>query len=362
MNKQRISKNDYKFLSQELKKHQDNETITTEQMDKMLETYEVKEKLNFIQVLLVVGSILIGLSALSFIASNWVEMSKLTKFLLIIFFYLGVYVASFSIKEKYPKTSQSLIYLGVLIYGSGIFLVGQIFHFGGSFTDAFLLWAVGILPLIFLLKDKLIFAFLHILLFVYLNGQYVYDELPLILLLLIPLLYLGQRYIKDAKIAFLTNLLTLNFVWYLLDVTFDLEVELVTIIFFIIGLLLYFIRIPYYSSILKFQGNLIFSIAGFFLTFKWLWNDLKIVEVFDIPVHIVFSVLFFILLLLLVRKENLISLFFVGLVILRYYFDAMYDFLPKSIFFLVGGVILLGFGYYFEHKRRWIKGEEESEN
>lgn len=362
MDKQRISKGDYRFLSEELRKHHANETITAEQLDIMLDTYEVKEKLNFIQVLLVVGSILIGLSVLSFIASNWEEMSKLTKFLLIIFFYLGVYIASFSIQEKYPKTSRSLIYLGVLIYGSGIFLVGQIFHFGGSFTDAFLLWAVGIIPLIFLLKDKLIFAFLHILLFVYLNGQYVYDEFPLILLLVIPLLYLAQRYIKEDKIAFLTNLLTLNFLWYFLDVTLGLEIELVTIIFFIIGLLLYFVKIPYYTSILKLQGNLIFSIAGFFMTFKWLWEDINFVNVADQPVHIVFSVLFFILLLLLVRKENLISLFFVGLVILRYYFDAMYDFLPKSVFFLIGGVILLGFGYYFERKRRWIKGGEANEN
>lgn len=362
MDKLRISKGDYRFLSEELKKHQENETITVEQMNNMLETYEVKEKLNFIQVLLVVGSILIGLGVLSFIASNWMEMSKLTKFLLIIFFYLGVNIASFSIKERYPKTSRSLIYLGVLIYGSGIFLVGQIFHFGGSFTDAFLLWALGIIPLIFLLKDKLIFAFLHILLLVYLNGQYVYDEFPFVLLLIIPLLYLGHKYIEENKIAFLTNLLTLNFLWYFLDVTLNLEIELVTIIFFIIGLLLYFIKIPYYTSILKLQGNLIFSITGFFMTFKWLWYDISFLGSLDKPVHVVFSVLFFVLLLFLVRKENLISLLFIGFVILRYYFDAMYDFLPKSIFFLIGGVILLGFGYYFERKRRWIKGEEANED
>lgn len=355
MDKQKINKQQYQFFSRELRKHQHEGRVSDEQVTGILDTYEVKAGINFIQVLVVVGSILIGLAALSFIASNWQEMSKITKFLLIVLSYLVVVSVGYLIRDMYPKTSRSLFYLGILIYGAGIFLVGQTFNLGGRFTEAFLLWAIGVFPLAIYLKDRFMFVFVHVLLFTYLNGQYVYDDFPVLMLLFIPLLYLGYRVIEEKRIVFLTNLLSLNFLWYILDQTLDLEVELVIAIYFAIGLLLYFIKMPVYSSIFKLQGNLLFSIFGFLLTFKFVWEDLVNT---DYSVHLLFSVLFILFLLYLVKMENLISLILIGAIILRFYFDTMYDFMPKSIFFLTGGVILLGFGFYFEHKRRIIRREE----
>jgi uncharacterized membrane protein len=70
-----------------------------------------------------------------------------------------------------------------------------------------------------------------------------------------------------------------------------------------------------------------------------------------ITASIVFSVLFVLLLLAYVRTGSLMALVFVCATILRFYFDTFFDFMPKSFFFIIGGLILLGFGFYFERLR-----------
>ncbi|MEE9234691.1 MAG: hypothetical protein V3U28_04520, partial [Candidatus Acidoferrales bacterium] len=51
---------------------------------------------------------------------------------------------------------------------------------------------------------------------------------------------------------------------------------------------------------------------------------------------------------------NLGVVFFLALVVSRY-FDQYWEYLPRSLFFIFGGVLLLGLGYVLEKKRRqWI--------
>lgn len=359
MNKQQISRRKYDTFVRQLVKHQNEGRISHDQMVEILKTYDVEEGISFIRVLVTVGSILIGLAFLTFIASNWIYIGKAIKLLLIIFSYLFVSTVSYQIQEKYPKTSHSLIYLGILIFGAGIFLIGQMFHFGGRFTDAFLLWAIGILPITIFFKDKWSFAFLHVLILAYLNGHYVYDKLPIYLIIIIPVLYILQwKLFTEKWILFFTNIISLNFIWFLLDEGLYLDTELILIIFFVIGLLMYFVPISFQSKLFQLQGNIIFGITGLILTVDAVWDYFWFIEKYHIPMHVIFAVLYTFLLLYLVRHENLLSLIFIGLVILRFYFDTMYDFLPKSILFLIGGVLLLGFGYYFERKRQKIWGRK----
>lgn len=56
-------------------------------------------------------------------------------------------------------------------------------------------------------------------------------------------------------------------------------------------------------------------------------------------------------LLAYVRQGSLTALVFVCATILRFYFDTFFDFMPKSFFFIIGGLMLLGFGFYFERMR-----------
>ncbi len=359
MKKTLVSRNFYNRFEEELNKHQAEGRISEEQVGGMLETYELKEKISFIKVIVTLSVILIGLGVLSFIASNWILFGKATKFFIIVIAYVLASIAGMKIEKIYPKTGRSLIYLSIVIFGAGIFLIGQTFHFGGRFTSAFLLWALGIIPLTIMLKDKGMFTFLHLLLLVYLNGQYVYDDFPIFLLIIIPFLYYANKRFEVSWTIFFTNLVTLNFVWYILDEWMHVENDLIILLFFIIGLLMYYFPFSFYQAIYRLQGMAIFGIFGWVLTCDNTWNDYVWIRNIDLPFNIIFTLIYVLLLLYFVRRESLIALFFIGLTILRFYFDEMYDFMPKSIFFLTSGLLLLGFGYYFERKRKQLKEENK---
>lgn len=349
--KKKIEAKQYQFLKDELQHWTDAQIITEEQMKDVAALYAVKEKMNFIRILLTIGSVLIGLGILSFIASNWAYMGKAEKYLLILAIYIGVNYVSFRTANLYPKTSRSLTYLGILTFGAGIFLVGQIFHYGGHFSQAFLLWAVGTLPMALLYKDKLLFIFSGILLMVYVNGSFVLDRLPVLLFILVPVYYYSIRYFKYHQAAvFFANLLVLNSIWRLTDYT-GLADLYILLFFFVIGVIMYFAAVPFGRSVFKLQGGLLFGILGLLLTISELWKSALSFNASDLA-SIFFAIGYAVFLFYLTRKQDLLSLVFICMLIFRYYVDTMYDFMPKSLFFILSGLLLSGFGYWFERSRR----------
>jgi len=98
-----------------------------------------------ISIVVTIGAVLIGTGIFSFIASNWQSMPSGLKIFLIIFFMLISYSLGWYLKEskKAEKTGGALIFLGSLIFGGGIFLIGQIFHIRTNWPDAFIIWMIG---------------------------------------------------------------------------------------------------------------------------------------------------------------------------------------------------------------------------
>ena len=94
--------------------------------------------------------------------------------------------------------------------------------------------------------------------------------------------------------------------------------------------------------------------TGVILTIPDIWDVLVTAQSAS-PVSILFALAFMALLFVLIRKGSIISLIFVCITIFRYYTDT-FAFLPKSLFFIVGGLLLLGFGYYFERMRKMPEG------
>jgi uncharacterized membrane protein len=355
MQKRVLTKSQFNFLEEELEYCKKSNLITLDQKNEILDHYSMRG-LNFVKVILTIGCVLIGLGVLSFIASNWDAMSKIIKFLVIIAAYIGVNITSYKLQESYPKTSRSLLYLGASIYGAGIFLVGQTFNYGGNFTDAFFLWGTGILPLAFLFKDRIIFIFAHILFLVYINGSFQFNDMSYWILLILPVVYYINIHLYNSKIGTLfNNLLLLNTIGYFLE-KFNLDGLFVTFVFLGIGILMSYIPIRINRDIFKLVGGLTFGIAGLFLTSHYVWDNFSVFGD-GTAISIIFSVVFIIYLLLQTRKGNLISLVFICATIFRYYFDTFFDFMPKSIFFLCGGLILLAFGIYFERARNKRGGD-----
>lgn len=362
MDRRVIPRVQYDFLKKELQRHTQNSLITDEQKQSILNSYEIAEsRLNFIRILLLIGSILIGLGVLSFVASNWQYMTNPLKFGLILLLFLGVNLVSFKLSDSYPRISQNLLYLGALVYGAGIFLVGQMFHLGGHFTGAFLLWGIGVLPMSVLFKEKLLFLFVHFLFLIYLNGFFsiMGTSFPYYIILIIPILYYLNRFFGNAKIGtFANNLLLLNTILYL---GFELELTPIFVFFilFAVGLVMMFGPIRFNQDVFRIQGNIVMGIAGLMITIDDAWIELYHKYNWDLASAIsptvlstVFAILYLTFLFYLVKRKSLVSLVFVCLTIFRYYVDTMLDFMPKSIFFITGGLILLGFGYYFERLRK----------
>lgn len=108
-----------------------------------------------IRIIVTIGVILIGVGIFSFIAANWQEMAKAVRVSIIVISMLASYIAGWFLKEKYhySKTGEALFLLGSIIYGAGIFLVGQMFHIRGSWPDGFILWMIGTIIMAFAVES-----------------------------------------------------------------------------------------------------------------------------------------------------------------------------------------------------------------
>lgn len=349
MSERLISKKQFNYLKQELEYHMQNNIITKDQLSSIQNSYQIASSFSFIKIILLIGSILIGLGVLSFVASNWQILGNALRFSLIVALLLVTNLVSFKINPKYPRISHSLLYLSVLVFGAGIFLIGQMFHLGGNFTGAFLMWGLGILPMAIVFREKYLYLFSHLLFLVYLNGHLDLYGFPYLILVIIPVLYYLNVFYDYSKMGtFFNNLLVINTIIYL-GSYWHLEPLYITTAVFALGLAMMFVPLRFNKEVFKLQGSLIVGISGLILTFREIWRD-----VFLRPdtISIVFGILFLIFLFYLVKRKNIISLIFICIIIFRYYVDTMFSFMPKSMFFVVGGLILIGFGYYFEKMRK----------
>lgn len=348
-----ISKANFSLVTTELQHYENEGLITGEQKNKILEIYEIQGGLNFIRVVVTIGAILVGLGILSFIASNWNGISPLGKLLIIFGVFGGVNLGGYLLSEHYPKTGRSLIYLGTLVYGAGIFLIGQMYNFGGEYPTAFLLWSLGIVPLAFQLRDKYLMLFANILFGVYLNGSYDLS-FPYAGWAGVLIVYLAFNYFEKSKLLlFFANLTTLSFILQI-ALRYDLNGLYVDWLFFLIGLLMYALKHNPGTNIFRIQGNILLGITGVIMTIPGIWDALVNAQLTRL-VSVLFALAFVVLLFAFIQKGSLISLIFVCITIFRYYTDTL-AFLPKSMFFIVGGLLLLGFGYYFERMRKTPKG------
>lgn len=116
-----------------------NQIVTKEEKE------EAREKT--IRIVVTIGAILVGFGFFSFIASNWQEMTKGAKVLIIVTTMTSSYIFGWFFREKwhYEKIGEALILLGTILYGAGIFLIAQIFHIRENWPDGFILWMIGII-------------------------------------------------------------------------------------------------------------------------------------------------------------------------------------------------------------------------
>lgn len=252
-------------------------------------------------------------------------------------------------EKGYPKTSRSFYYLGVLVFGAGIFLIEQMFHFGGSFQASFLWWSLGILPFVWVLRDEWILLASALFVFIYLSDTtYMAGEaIPYWILLWIAAIYVMNEKLGFFKVSgFAAGVLLLQFLWSVIGfITNGMEYPnyIYGLVYLVIGIALVFSR-EKIKDVYVFLGHLVHGAAALQLSFKEVWS----IEWMYIPV----TILYLLFVLYLIKRGSLLNIIILCAMIFRFYIDISFDFLPKSFVFIIGGLILLGFGFYFEKQRK----------
>lgn len=92
----------------------------------------------------ILAAVLLGFGAMSFVAANWQDMSRLARLALL----FGGLIASYGVagalfQRGMTAFAHSSILAGVTLFGASIMLISQMFHTDGNPADAVLVWAIG---------------------------------------------------------------------------------------------------------------------------------------------------------------------------------------------------------------------------
>ncbi|EWY38498.1 hypothetical protein N825_12905 [Skermanella stibiiresistens SB22] len=95
-------------------------------------------------LLALLGAVLIAVGALLFLAANWEGLGRLSKLAILFGALWAVHgMAWASLRAGMEQIAEALLLLGVLLFGAGILLIGQIYHLSADPPAGVLLWALG---------------------------------------------------------------------------------------------------------------------------------------------------------------------------------------------------------------------------
>jgi uncharacterized membrane protein len=97
----------------------------------------------FIIILLGLGSVLLGLGIITFVAANWQAWARELKVTLLLSGFIGINTAGFYLWRRsnaqwQRSLGQALLLLGALAFGANIALMSQLFHQSGQVYQLYL--------------------------------------------------------------------------------------------------------------------------------------------------------------------------------------------------------------------------------
>ncbi|GAA4003234.1 hypothetical protein GCM10022408_13450 [Hymenobacter fastidiosus] len=132
--------------------------IAPEQQQRLLALYPDEGRV--VGLLPLLGSLLVGLSALSLIAANWQALPEPARLLLLLAALGGAYAAGeyFLRRGGNDSLGIGLIGLGLLLFGAGIVLTSQMYQLIGYDVTGLLAWVVAGTALTFVYQSRFLFA------------------------------------------------------------------------------------------------------------------------------------------------------------------------------------------------------------
>lgn len=143
--------------------------ISEEQFQEIIASYPLKPSLSPTLVTFILAAFLVGLGIILFFAANWQVLPKTFKLGLI---YTVIALAYYSGYRLYfakglPGAGFSLILLGNLSFGAGLWLTGQMFHLLYFNANGFLYWFAAAALMAYVMKSALLMGLAIVLLSIY---------------------------------------------------------------------------------------------------------------------------------------------------------------------------------------------------
>ena len=133
-------------------------------------TLETASRNRFLSILISLGSILLAIGVITFVAANWQVWPREARVTLLLSLFVAVNLVGFYLWRIPPSRSKNshpdmpptkgrnkllgegLLLLGALILGANMALMAQMFHIGGSSYGLFLAWGIGVLGMAYSLR------------------------------------------------------------------------------------------------------------------------------------------------------------------------------------------------------------------
>ncbi|WP_282936410.1 DUF2157 domain-containing protein [Paenibacillus sp. RC67] len=145
-----------KWLEKEGLRWVDENIVTPDQYHRILGLYE--DKKHAVGVLPILGSILVGLGILSFVAANWQDIPQIMRLSLIMIVMVACYATGEIFRRKdHEKLGIALTALGFISFGAGIVLIGQMFHLIAYDITSFIVWGTAGIGLTYLYRSRFIY-------------------------------------------------------------------------------------------------------------------------------------------------------------------------------------------------------------
>jgi uncharacterized membrane protein len=131
--------------------------ISGEQRGAIVAKYDLREdEGRFLRIVALIGAVLVASGIALLISANWQEIPSWLKIAVGLALMVGAHAAGYHLRDTrgdYPKTGDAFHLLGAGMFLANIALVGQIYNLSSHPPNAILLWWLGIAALPWLLRS-----------------------------------------------------------------------------------------------------------------------------------------------------------------------------------------------------------------
>lgn len=345
MSKINISKPKYKFLDENLTIYKNKNIITENQYKQITDLYNIKY-INPIQIFTILGAMLIGLGVIIYIGSNWNNIDNIFKLSIIILIYLITNLVSYKTSNKYKRTSKSILYLGILIYGAGVMLTQNMFNYNVSFMPSGLFWILGILPTVYIFEEEAMYIFTCILTLMF-SFLYIQSYPYMLLVVYLLIYFVGRNKFSNFTLGILAREIVLfSLIPQYLD-KYGLKDIYILLIMLGIGIGIRNYKFKKNKIVYELLGLVLIGVCGISLTFSEIWATIFIKDISTVIAYGV-ALSYFIYFIYQSVKGNLICILPIIALVIRYFSDSLLLSFSKSLLFIIVGGILLAIGFYIE--------------